>query len=235
MILVHTPILITTQQHHKLIIHLNKSVEPVLDIFPYFSPALPHDPTSAPLIFNVTLKYIERNALDVFIGVTTQHPINQLLKRCIPGNQSTGWTANVSFDPNLKSKKQIQQMKQQFAEVNKDKNKHPTWDPNFDYVPSNVAIYLETYKQQFVQVLPDQTLAQAFEGIAKSSPEEVEGARLENGVIILNVFRVGSKVEKLWKEGKGRKGFALTQPSKSFYIDLAVSSIYARARIPKGQ
>lgn len=173
------------------------------------------------------MKYIERNALDVFIGVTTQQLIKQLLERCIPGNPSTGWNADVSFDPKVKSKKQVQQIKQQFAEVHKDKSKHPTWDPSYDYVPSNIAIYLETYKQQVVQVLPDHTLAQVFEGIVKSTPEEVEGAHLENGAIILNVFRVGSKAEKLWKEGKGRKGFALTQPSKSSDGDLDASSVYA--------
>ncbi|KAF8605089.1 hypothetical protein BDV93DRAFT_72846 [Ceratobasidium sp. AG-I] len=200
-------------KHHKLIIHLNKSVEPVLDIFPYFSPALPHDPIQAPLIFNVTLKYIERNALDVFIGVTTQEPINKLLARCIPGNPSTGWNTGISFDPNAKTEKQVNELKEKLVEVNKGaQRKHPNWDPNYDYVTSNIGIYLETYKQQVVQVLPGHTIAQVFEGIVKSSPDEVEGARLDNGAIILNVFRSSSKAEKLWKEGKGRKGFALTQP-----------------------
>lgn len=228
----HTIALTVIRQHHKLIIHLNKSVEPVLDIFPYFSPTLPHDPTSAPLIFNVTLKYIERNALDVFVGVTTKQPIKELLGHCIPGNPGNGWSTGVSFDPKVKGQKQVKEIKEKLAEVNKDaKNKHPNWDSNYDYVLSNIGIYLETYKQQVVQVLPEHTLAQVFKGITKSSPDEIEGARLENGAIILNVFRSNSKAEKLWKEGKGRKGFALTQPSTQPEIDLPIPSTRTHSNV----
>ncbi|EUC66826.1 hypothetical protein RSOL_509590 [Rhizoctonia solani AG-3 Rhs1AP] len=44
--------------------------------------------------------------------------------------------------------------------------------------------------------------------------EGLEGDKvcLEGGSIVFNVFRSGCKAEKLWLEGKGRKGFALAHP-----------------------
>ncbi|KAG8692499.1 hypothetical protein FRC08_009735 [Ceratobasidium sp. 394] len=201
-------------QHYGLVIIQPKPVDPSLDIFPYFSPALPNDPIKAPLFCNVTLKYIERHAMDVLVGVKSNEPVGPLLARCLPGNpRPTGWDNNISFDPTLKGKKQAKKLKQQLAD--KDENKesiHPTWDPNDDYVPPKISLYVETYKHQAVEISAEGTLAEIFRKVLESTPDGHGGVCLEQGTIFINVFRRESKVEKLWKEGKGRKGFALTQP-----------------------
>ncbi|KAG8739641.1 hypothetical protein FRC10_005377 [Ceratobasidium sp. 414] len=201
-------------QHYGLVIILPESTNPTLDIFPYFSPALPNDPTEAPLFCNVTLKYIECHSMDVLVGVKTNEPIGPLLKRCLPGNpRPTGWNDDISFNPTLKGKKQAKKLKQQLVEKDENKeNMHPIWDPNDDYTPPNISLYVETYKRQAAEVSAEGTLADTFRKIVASASDGRDGVCLEQGTIFINIFRRGSKVERLWKEGKGRRGLALAQP-----------------------
>ncbi|KAG9093379.1 40S ribosomal protein, partial [Ceratobasidium sp. 392] len=199
--------------HYGFVIILPKPTNVAPDTFPYFSPALPEDPTKSPLFCNVTLKYVERNAMDILVGVKTEDPIGPLLSRCLPGSRPTGWNSGVSFDPALKGKRQVEKLKRQLAKQDgSEENTHPTWDPNDDYIPSNISLYIETYRRQAVELSPESTLAEIGGKVANSVSDAHDGVCLEQGTIFINVFRRGSKIEKLWKAGKGRKGFALTQP-----------------------
>ncbi|KAG8762209.1 hypothetical protein FRC12_009144 [Ceratobasidium sp. 428] len=198
-------------KHHGLVIIFPKPVDSLACIFPYFSPALPKDPTTAPLFCNVTLKYIERHAMDVLIGVKTNEPIGPLLKRCLPGPIGS-WNNDISFDPTLKSKKQAEKLKRQLAKQDGAKEiVHPTWDLDHDYTPSSISLYVETYRRQAIEISPGNTLSEVFTKVVDSGSDKQDGVCLEQGSIFINAFRRGSKVEKLWKAGKGRKGLVLTQ------------------------
>ncbi|KAG8742594.1 hypothetical protein FRC12_015329 [Ceratobasidium sp. 428] len=198
-------------KHHGLVIISPKPVDSLAGIFPYFSPALPKDPTTAPLFCNVTLKYIERHAMDVLIGVKTNERISPLLKRCLPGPTGS-WNNDISFDPNLKSKKQAEKLKRQLAKRDgAEELTHPTWDLDHDYTPSSISLYVETYRRQAIEVSPGSTLSEIFTKVVDSASDRQDRVCLEQGSIFINVFRRGSKIEKLWKAGKGRKGLVLTQ------------------------
>jgi hypothetical protein len=202
-------------QLNNFILLLNKSVEPNPDNFPHLNPIILKDPAKATLFCNIVFKYPERNAMDVFLSVGTAMVISRLLDWCLPGTSAppTRWPSGVRFNPNDKRRHQAELVKLQL--VHKlEKGKHPLWDPAFEYSLSSVNVYLETYRRRAIRVASGQSLAQIFQTVVQSSPDKLEGICLEQGSIIFSVFRSGSKVEKHWLAGKGRKGFALAHPSE---------------------
>lgn len=200
---------------------MSKSLEVKPDNFPRLVPVIPTDPAKADLFCNVAFKYAERNALDVFVSVTKDTVIGALLQPCIPGRPEDeyqwSWSSALEFDPNDKSKEHAQRVTSMLdldVEMErKGKREHPVWDPTFQYRLPSVSIYLETYKRRTHKIPISCTLGGVFQCAAPEPSDELEGVCLEGGSVVLNVFRSGSKVEKLWLEGKGRKGFALAHPS----------------------
>lgn len=201
-------------EKNHLVILLNNTAKHHPDNLPYLNPAISKDPTKATLLCNMTFKYPERNAMDIFLGVQLEAVIGKLLKMCLPGRAAapSSWLDDVYFDPSNKSPRHGELVKRQAEQMKLQRDKHPLWDPAFQYEPTAVSIYVETYKRQVIKVALGSNLGQVFQQASHSLPGEPDGICLEEGSIFFNVFRAGSKPEKLWLEGKGRKGFALAYP-----------------------
>ncbi|CUA76716.1 hypothetical protein RSOLAG22IIIB_02184 [Rhizoctonia solani] len=181
--------------------------------FPYIRPAIPKSGHDSDLYSTLNFKYPERNALDVFIGAGTGTYINNHLLSAFPGPGSapTTWHSGIYFDPLEKTSKHAQLVRLQAQKSTLDHagGKHPLWDPAYQYLPQTLSVYLETYKRQVIKVDHSHTLGQVLRMVAENPEDNV---CLEGGSIVFNVFRPGCKAEKLWLEGKGRKGFALAHP-----------------------
>ncbi|KDN50196.1 hypothetical protein RSAG8_01532, partial [Rhizoctonia solani AG-8 WAC10335] len=171
---------------NRFIILQNQSLELDPNNFPYLFPAVPKSGRDAKLYCNVNLKYPERNALDVFIGVETGEHVLKLLLNALPGlkpeHAPKNWHCDPYFDPLDMSSENARLVKLQAEETAlKDATgKHPLWDPTYQYLPHNLSIYLETYERRVIKVEYSHTIGRA---------------------------------EKLWLAGKGRKGFALAHPN----------------------
>ncbi|KAL5641295.1 hypothetical protein ACGC1H_001695 [Rhizoctonia solani] len=182
--------------------------------FPYIRPAIPKMGHDSKLYFTVNFKYPERNALDVFVGVGPGACIKKLLLPALPGSDHapTTWHSDVYFDPlDITSEHaRLVRLQAEKSRLDYAGGKHPLWDPAYQYLPHNLSIYLETYKRQVVKVECSRTIGQALRMVAEQANDDK--VCLEGGSIVFNVFRPGCKAEKLWLEGKGRKGFALAHP-----------------------
>ncbi|CAE6481369.1 unnamed protein product [Rhizoctonia solani] len=201
------------EENHFIILQ-NQSLDLDPSDFPYISPTIPKNENNFSLYLNVNLKYPERNAVDIFTGVTSKAQMGKFLQTALPGpnHAPKDWCSEMYFDPDNTSSKHAQLVKLQ-AEKKTLENaggKHPLWDPSYQYLPHNLSIYLETYKRQVLKVEHAQTVGQMIRAVAEK-PEN-DQVCLEGGSIVLNIFRPGCKAEKLWLEGKGRKGFALAHP-----------------------
>ncbi|CAE6448458.1 unnamed protein product [Rhizoctonia solani] len=201
-------------KENRFIILQNRSFEPDPTNFPHIRPAIPKGKSNPNLYCNVNFKFPERNAMDVFIGVGSSVQIGNLLLKVFPGPDQApkAWYSDIYFDPSNKSNKHAQLVRLQ-AEMKIMENaegKHPLWDPAFQYLPHNLSIYLETYKRHVLKIEQSYTMSQVLKMVAES-PED-DQICLEGGSIILTIFRPNCKAEKLWLEGKGRKGFALAHP-----------------------
>lgn len=190
------------------------------DNFPYLNPAISKDPNKATLFCNMTFKYPERNAMDIYLGVQPDVAIGKLLRQFLPGRAAPPhtWHKGVFFNPDTKTPRHGELVKRQVEAMKLNQPTHPIWDPAFQYDPTTVNIYAETYKRRVIKIPRDFDLSRVFRLAARGSSGELDGICLEEGSIFFNVFRAGSKPEKLWLEGKGRKGFALAYPSKSHLV-----------------
>ncbi|CAE6469757.1 unnamed protein product [Rhizoctonia solani] len=202
---------------NRFIILQNQSLELDPNNFPYFFPAVPKSGRDSKLYCNVNLKYPERNALDVFIGVETGEHVLKLLLNALPGlkpeHAPKNWHCDPYFDPLDMSSENARLVKLQAEQTAlKDATgKHPLWDPAYQYLPHNLSIYLETYKRRVIKVEYSHTIGQVLRMVTEK-PED-DKICLEGGPIVFNAFRPGCKAEKLWLAGKGRKGFALAHPN----------------------
>ncbi|CAE6462009.1 unnamed protein product [Rhizoctonia solani] len=193
----------------------DKSLELDPNNFPYIRPAIPKMGHDSKLYFTVNFKYPERNALDVFVGVGPGACIKKLLLPALPGSDHapTTWHSDVYFDPlDITSEHaRLVRLQAEKSRLDYAGGKHPLWDPAYQHLPHNLSIYLETYKRQVVKVECSRTIGQALRMVAEQANDDK--VCLEGGSIVFNVFRPGCKAEKLWLEGKGRKGFALAHPT----------------------
>ncbi|KAG8710913.1 hypothetical protein FRC11_003983, partial [Ceratobasidium sp. 423] len=201
------------KENHFIILQ-NQSLEPDPSNLPYICPTIPKVENNFTLYFNVNLKYPERNAVDMFIGIMTKAQVGKLLQMALPGpdHAPKDWCSEMYFDPGDTSSKHAQLVRLQ-AEKKTLENaggKHPLWDPSYQYLPHNLSIYLETYKRQVLKIEPVHTMGQILRMVVEK-PEN-DQVCLEGESIVLNIFRPNCKAEKLWLEGKGRKGFSLAHP-----------------------
>ncbi|KAJ1311453.1 hypothetical protein OPQ81_009942 [Rhizoctonia solani] len=201
------------KENHFIILQ-NQSLELDPNDLPYICPTIPKEGRSFTLHFNAIFKYPERNAMDIFIGVGTGTNVEKLLITTLPGQNHApkAWCSEMHFDPRNKTRENAQLVKLQAEKkaIEGSQGKHPLWDPAYQYLPASLNVYLETYKRQVVKVERSHTIGQILQIVVKS-PEN-DQVCLEGGSVVLNVFRSSCKAEKLWLEGKGRKGFALAHP-----------------------
>ncbi|GAB1518912.1 HSP70/90 co-chaperone [Rhizoctonia solani] len=201
------------QENHFVILQ-PPSIEFDPSNLPYIKPALPKDQKGFEMFYNLTYKYPERNAMDIFVGVSVEVPVVNLLREALPGldHAPKTWNSKIHFDPSIASESHAQSVKLQAQRhmIADGQEKHPQWDPAYQYSPHNVNLYLETYNRQVIKIEQSQNTIQIIRAVGQKA--EKQKICLEGGSIVLNVFRPGSKAERLWLEGKGRKGFALAHP-----------------------
>ncbi|CUA76713.1 hypothetical protein RSOLAG22IIIB_02181 [Rhizoctonia solani] len=180
--------------------------------FPYICPAIPNN-RRFDMYCNINFKFPERNALDVFIRFKTSTHIQQLLSNALPGpdHPVIKWSFDPDFDPLDTTSEHARLVKLHAERIIMDPSvrTHPRWDPTYRYLPHNVSVYLETYNRRALKVEYAHTIDQVIQMVAEKPEDRV---CLEGGSIVFSVFRPGSKAEKLWLEGKGRKGVALAHP-----------------------
>ncbi|KAG9125613.1 hypothetical protein FRC07_006880 [Ceratobasidium sp. 392] len=199
-------------------------------LMPYFDPPFPEDPTKATLFCNLSITYVERCSGDSISDFPFDRPIWPLLATLLPGptpHDSTHHKLVIMPNPLLSTAQQSSNIV------------HPTsWDPKYEFLPSNLVLYAATRRREIIHITGDMTLADVCAETRRLSPDppnqedayRQDGEYIEiiAGLITLHAFRKGSRAQERFKNQSFESLIDLAEPE---YVVSQIESVWGDTRL----